>query len=283
MFDVPELAVDFFFMISGFFLMRSMRKLKDERVFPGLVKILFSRVKPMLFTILFITTFDLICILLFIKGDYFYTFYELFKYWWFVAYLLIAIGIFYLVYRLLKKEKFFVIFLAVVALGMGCLHYCVVELEMFHWMFVFTTRAFSCVSVGVLVSYIPKMQIKKFNISIPIVVVLAPTLIYLFLNDKTFFTCVAMIAMFGALIYFSTHIPVGGKVFDLIGKLSVRMYLYMAFLTMLFILGLTHHRVLFVIDIALAVLDLLISYYHDKYKALKKEQQKEKQMSLSAT
>lgn len=274
-FEVPELAVDFFFMLSGFFLMRSMRKLKDEKIFAGIGKIMFGRVKPMLFTIGFIAAFDFICILLFLRGGdlafYIDIFFELFKYWWFVVYLTIVIGVYYLIYRLLKSEKKFIVFLAFVAFAMACLHYCVVGLGMWSWRVLFTTRAFGCVSTGILVSYIPGLKIKKFNPSIPIVALLIPIILYLYYNDKDFFICIALIAMFAALIYFSTHIPVGGKIFDLIGKLSVRMYLYMAFLTMLYLLGLTHHRILFVIDIALAFMDVTLTYYRDKYNALKKQ------------
>ena len=78
--------------------------------------------------------------------------------------------------------------------------------------------------------------------------------------------------MFGALVYFSSHISLGGRAFDLIGKLSVRMYLYMSFVTMLEILGLVNNRILFVIDVTLAVLDLFVCYYRDKYLELKKQQ-----------
>ena len=80
-----------------------------------------------------------------------------------------------------------------------------------------------------------------------------------------------MIFLFGALMYFSSHIPLGGGAFDLIGKLSVRMYLYMAFITMLRILGLTNYRILFIIDITLAAMDLIITYYKGKYLELKKQ------------
>ncbi len=276
-FPICELAVDFFFMLSGFFLMRIMRREKDTPVFKGLGRIMLGRVKPMLFTVGFIAAFNFICMALFIRGDlmhYVDTFFDLFKYWWFVIYLTIAIGVLYLIYRLLKSEKKFIIFLAVLALAMAYLHYLVVVEGMFSWRVLFTTRTFGCIPMGILVSYIPALKIKKFNPSIPIVVVLVPTLIYLAYIEKGFFTCIGMILMFGALMYFSCNINVGGPVFDLIGKLSVRMYLYMAFVTMFEILGLTNHRILFVIDVALASLDLIVDYYRTKYKALKKKTEK---------
>ena len=268
-FTVPELTVDFFFMLSGFFLMNSMRRLKDEKTFAGMVKIMFGRVKPMLFTLCFISAFNLICILIFVRENYFNTLFELFKYWWFVLFLTVGIGLIYLVYRGLKNEKLFVGFLILLAIGMACLHYFVVVESKFVIEVVFFTRALGCISAGILVSYIPKLKIRRFNYSIPIVILLVPTLIYLFYNKKNFFICILMIFMFGALMYFSSAINVGGRIFDLLGKLSVRIYLYMAMLTMFYILGLTHHRVLFVIDIALAVMDLTLDTYRTKYRTLK--------------
>lgn len=270
-FTVAELAVDFFFMLSGFFLMRAMRRGKEEPIFRGTARIMLGRVKPMMFTMCFIAAFNFICIALFVRGDYLNTLFELFKYWWFVLYLTIAIGLLYLVYRLVKNEKVFVIFLVILATAMACLQYAVVVKDMFIDELVFVARALACIPVGILISYIPALKVKKFNPSIPIVIVLIPTLLYFAYNEKTFFIRLVMIAMFGTLMYFSTNISVGGRAFDFLGKLSVRMYLYMAFVTMLYILGLTNHRVLFVIDVALAVMDTILSGYRQKYNALKKK------------
>jgi peptidoglycan/LPS O-acetylase OafA/YrhL len=274
-FTVPELTVDFFFMLSGFFLMSSMRRLKDEKTFVGMVKIMFDRVKPMLFTLCFISAFNLVCILIFVRENYLNTLFELFKYWWFVLFLTVGIGLIYLVYRALKSEKLFLAFLVLLALGMASLHYFVVEESKFVIEVVFFTRALGCISAGILVSYIPKIRIRKFNYSIPIVILLLPTLIYLFYNKKTFFICILIIFMFGALMYFSSTINVGGRIFDLLGKLSVRIYLYMAMLTMFYILGLTNHRVLFVIDLALAVMDLILDSYRTKYRMLEAKVKKQ--------
>ena len=112
-FTVAELSVDFFFILSGFFLMRIMRREKETPVFQGAWRIMFSRVKPMIFTMCFIAAFNFICVALFIKEDYYNTIHLCFMYWWYVLFLTIAIGVFYLVYRLLKSEKRFVAFLVV--------------------------------------------------------------------------------------------------------------------------------------------------------------------------
>ena len=282
-FTVCDLAVDFFFVLSGFFLMSSMRRLKDEPVFKGMIKLMFGRAKPMLFTICFIAAFNFICVALFVRENYFKTLFHLFKYWWFVLYLIVVIGVLYLVYRILKNEKLFVVFLVILSLSMARLQYAVVVEERYIDQLVFFARSCGCVPVGILLSYIPKIKFKKFNAAILAVIALIPTLFYFAYNEKTFFTRLLIIAMFCALVYFSVHINVSGGLCDVLGKLSVRMYLYMAFITMIEMLGVTNFRQLFVIDVAVASLDLAVSYYRDKYKALKNQQQKQASEFVSAT
>jgi hypothetical protein len=72
-------------------------------------------------------------------------------------------------------------------------------------------------------------------------------------------------------VYFSSNISVSGRVFDIAGKLSTRIYLYMAFVTVIYYLGITNHRMLFVIDVFLAVLDMVLTNYREKYLALKRK------------
>ena len=259
-FEVPELAVDFFFMISGFFLLSSMRKLKEEKTLIGTWKIMSGRIKPMVFTMGFIITFNLICVILFIRDDYFHTLFRLFMYWWFVLYLVVAIGILYLVYRFVKSEKYFAIFLAALSVTMAIIHYLAVDRGMFFSDIVFFTRTLGCTSVGILLSYIPILKYKKFNIGIPAVIILFPTILYLYYNDKNFLMCLVIIALFGALIYFSSSIPVSGRVFDILGRLSVRIYLYLSLCRMFRMLGVDDNRILFFINIGAAITDLTVTY-----------------------
>ena len=268
-FSVAELTVDFFFILSGYFLMRLMQREKNEPMFKSTFKMMLGRIKPMAFTMIFIAAFNFVCVLLFIRSDYLHVIFELFKYWWYVWYLTLGIGIFYIAYRLIKNEKLFILFLAAVSITMAVLQYMTVIEKLLPWQLAFVFRPLGCIPVGLMLSYIPMMKSGKFNVSIPIVAVLLPTLLYMAYADKTYFTCLLMIGMFAALVYFSVHIPIGGPVFDFLGKLSVRMYLYMAFVTRIHYLGLTHHRVLFVIDVALAVMDVLLTTYRQKYKKLK--------------
>ena len=270
-FSVAQLSVDFFFVISGFFLIRSMRRKQDGQVLKNTWRVMFEKLKPLLFTMLFITAFNLICMVLFIRENAFEVLFQIFRYWWYVLYLVIAVGIFYLLYRLVKKEKLFAIVVAVITVLMGIFHYALDQKGFFIYEFTFVARTFGCMGLGILLSYIPNWKTKKFNINIIFVIILIPILLYMAYAKKSYLTCLVMLGLFCALVHFTSNIQVGGKVFDIIGELSTRMYLYMSFVSMLDVLGLSNHRILFVIDVALSTLDLFVKTYKEKYKKLEKQ------------
>lgn len=269
-FTVATLAVDFFFMISGYFFLKMARRLKDTTVLSGIGRIISSRARTLGFSLAFLSIFTVVCTLLFIKENRLQALFEMVKYWWFILYLLVATILFYVVYRLVKKEWLFLSILALVVCSAIALHY------IFGYLYydptpLFFTRTFGCIAFGVLVSVVPPLKPKHPFALLPAVAILLASLIVLAYNDKSYFDCLFIILLFSLLVYISTAIPIGGRAFDMIGRLSVKMYVYMAFITPLYLLGLTNHRVLFIIDVAVASLDLMIETYRENYKKAKKE------------
>lgn len=270
-FTVANLAVDFFYVLSGFFLLKSMEKRKGEGIILGSVKVVYDRVKPMLFSIAYITSFSLLCILLFIREDHLKVAFEVVKYWWFILYLLIAVAIFYLLYRVVKNKWAYLFTMFLVSLGMLIFHFAVEKRGFLIPELTFPARTIGCIALGVMVSYIPKFKTKRFNLNIIAALLLFLSLLCAAYREKSYGVCILMIVMFAALVYFSSNISVSGRVFDLAGKLSTRIYLYMAFVTVIYYLGITNHRMLFVIDVFLAVLDMVLTNYREKYLALKRK------------
>ncbi len=265
------LAVDFFFILSGFFLIRSMRKTQSELPLKGMIKLVWSRLKPITFALCFVGIFNLICIALFIRADLFGVLFEVFRYWWYVLYLSVSIGLFYLLYRWVKNEKVFAIILAGIALSMGVFHYMLEERNVFIYEFTFIARAFGYISIGMLFSYIPKWRTGKVNVSTLITLLLIPTVFCFAYYEKTYWIWLIMMALYALLVYFTSNISFNGKLFDIIGQMSAKMYVYMAFVSMLNVMGLSNHRLLFLIDVALSALDVLLSHYYRKYQQLKKQ------------
>ena len=269
-FSIAQLTVDFFFIISGYFLISSMQKVREEKLLVGVGKLLHSRLKPIWFSLAFIALFNFLCLILFIREDYFYNMIWNVRYWWFILYLLIGITFYYLMFRAINHKIACAVFLVFWALEMAVIHYLVGVKGYLLSDFLYFTRMFGCLALGILCSYIPKWKPKGFNYNIIFVVVLVPVLLQLAYGQKDYWICIGMLFLFCALVYFSSNINVGGKFFDVVGQLSTRLYIYMGFLSMLSALGLTHHRLLFIIDVFLAVLDLLFCTYYKKYKNLNK-------------
>ena len=267
-FSVAQLTVDFFFIISGFFLLSSMEKLKDERPLVGAWKLMFSRLKPISFTMFVAAAFNAVCMILFIRADFLSVLFEIFCYWWYILYLTVAIGIFYLLFRLIKDKKSYAIFLALLSVSMGILHYFMEERGFFIHEFTYVVRTFGCLAFGVLCSYIPKWKPGKLNVNAVFVAVLFPILLILAYGEKEYWLRIVMIVLFAALVYFSVNVNFGGKFFNILGKLSTRLYIYMALVSMLRVLGVTDYRLLFALDVFLSVMDLTFTYYYKKCKNL---------------
>ena len=268
-FSVAQLTVDFFYIISGYFLISTMRKLKNVNPFIGAGKLMIGRIKPIFFSMVFATAFNAVCMLLFIRADFWDVLFTNFRYWWFLLYLVISIGIIYLIYRLINNEKAFAIFLIVLTIAMGVLHYQMEEKGFFIYVFTYVARTFGCLAVGMLCSYLPKWKPKVFNVNIVLVAVLFGVVFYLAYAEKEYWTRILMIGLFACLVYFTTNVNFSCKVLDVIGTMSTRMYVYFAFVSMLCVLGVTDCRLLFTINVFLSTMDLLLTQYYKKYKALK--------------
>ena len=267
------LGVEFFFILSGFFLMRSMRKVKDEPMMKGIKKLVGSRFKTMAMPLLVVIPFNLICATIFFFNDFIYSFGFSICYLWYVWYLLMGIAVFYLLYRLVKKEKWFVVLLSVLAVLMCALHFAIgAKYDYYAHYSLFGVRTLWTMSVGILLSYIPQKALKwkNFNLYILFIPILFGVIFYLAYIPKTYALHFLIVVLFVVLIYISRTVNVGGRFFDYIGKLSVRMYIYMALLCILTLFGLEDCRILFVIDFVLANLDLYLSKYYEKWKLFKK-------------
>ena len=271
-FTVAHLAVDFFYIISGLFLIKSMRKYEGRNPFYGAYALMRDRLKPIFFPMCFIVVFNLICFVLFIRENYLDIAFDVFCFWWYVLYLVIAIALYYLLYRAIKNEKLFAVAIAVIMLASVALHYVVIELELLPNVLMFVARTFACLACGMLLSYVPPIKMKKPVISIIALIVLIPAIFYFtYYRDKNYLICLALVVGFAALVYFTRDINVGGKMFDLLGKLSTRMYLYMAFIAMLRELGVENQSLLFVIDVSISVLDVTLDEYRSRCKKLTME------------
>ena len=121
-------------------------------------------------------------------------------------------------------------------------------------------RSLGGVSLGILVSRIPviKLSWKKINFNYLLLLVFITGIVWMAREPRNSWARGGIIVLYALLIYFTLGIRVGGRIFDFIGALSMRMYIYMAILCMLLLFGVTYHRTLFFIDLILALADMFL-------------------------
>ena len=212
------IAVEFFFMLIGFFMIRAFQKEENNSFWKGLWNITWKKLKPLGITLV-------IC-LIFAK-IYFWYFYPdgggYVGYLWYIEWLIIIPMFFYLLYRLIKNKKIFYSILALAIVACHVLQYTVCP----GWGIL---RAVVGLGIGVLISLIPKnnLKIKNFNLNIVFsLFFIVSTVIIAFFGyyinnvDQLF-----ILVLFPGLIYFANCVDIRFKPFAILGDLSFGIYVY---------------------------------------------------------
>lgn len=257
------LAVEFFFVLGGVFLLNSLKRTDNLSPWKGCGKLLWGRLKPLICTLGVVFCFNLTGIIIqAVKYGFDFdgqvgTVYYL----WFLPFLFLGLFCIYWLYRLIKKTVFYIVLGVLVIVGytiefsIDFTQYWLDQLQLS------TARALGGISFGILISLLPRMELKwkKINFNYLFILTAIGLILWMAYAPKNNWVCAAIILLYGVLIYFTLNIEnVGGKAFDFIGALSMRLYIYMAILCMLLLFGLTHHRLLFFINLALSLTDMLV-------------------------
>lgn len=257
------LAVEFFFILGGVFLLSSMKKLDDLPFWKGCGRLLWGRLKPLACTLAVVFCFNLTGIII-QACKYGFDFEQQIGtvyYLWFLPFLFFGVFMMYVVYRLIRNERAYLITLCVLAVTGYLVEFGVdFNYEWTNQLPLSIARSLGGVSLGILVSQVPRVKLawKKINFNYFMLPVILALLAWAAYDPKNGWVRGGIILLHAALIYFTLSTEVGGSGFDFIGALSMRMYIYMAILCMLILFGITHHRVLFFIDLALALTDMAI-------------------------
>ena len=103
-----------------------------------------------------------------------------------------------------------------------------------------------------------KLKWKKINFNYLFLLVFLAGIAWMAREPRNAWARGGIIILYALLIYFTLGTNLSGRVFDYIGALSMRMYIYMAILCMLLLFGVTYHRTLFFIDLILALADMFL-------------------------
>ena len=232
-FDGVNISVDFFFMVSGLFFLKAIEKYREKPFLEGAVFIFWSRTKSFIVPLIIAALSILSCNIIF-ELD-FGGFNWPLSFLWFFAAQFVYMTVLYLILKNTKKRSTFNIICA----GVVC-----ISMSLFLFMPEWFARQFDRVfrgpamlALGMLLSQVPRFKIKldnekkadKINILLNAIgfTVSAAAFIYLaylpgYSVWKThLFTCLVC----PALLYFALGLPVKGKFFNLLGEISVFIYL----------------------------------------------------------
>ena len=271
-FSDGKLAVEFFFVLSGFYLVRSMKKYETQPVFKGLKTFLYHRFKAISTVFIIGEIFVLIYSLVF---DFSYNF--LFGYLWYVRDLFLAMAFFFVVKKLLKKDVYFYIFITALSIFSifisgkipGCAEWPGGAF-----------RAFASMPLGMLAAIIPQLpqeikgktvrKISSFAAILGFIVSGAFSLWAVASPEKTQNMIYAMVIIgFPAMLYFANQLHINIGFLNWLGTLSFPIYAFQCIIRVIDQLGVnnaTHH---FIILSALVLSFSLVTESISKHKAKK--------------
>ena len=258
-----NLAVEFFFILSGIFLLNSIKRTDDLPFWKGCAKMMWGRLKPLACTLAVVFCFNLtgIIVLASKNGFDFQVHVGTVFYLWFLPFMFFGVFMMYILYRLIKNKYVYFIVLGILAVAGYAVEFGVYfSGKWTDQLPLSIARSLGGVSLGVLVSLIPVIQLrwKKINFNYLFLIVFLVGIVWMTREPRDAWARGGIIILYALLIYFTLGTNLGGRVFDFIGAISMRMYIYMAILCMLLLFGITYHRTLFFIDLILALTDMFL-------------------------
>ena len=148
------LPVDFFFLVSGFFFLKSIQKYRERRVGEGIRFVFWSRISRFVVPLIIAASSVLLCNIIF-KLDAGFNWPLSFL--WFFAAQFVYLSCYYLLFKLIKKRFVYNIVCAVIicaSMSMFLLGFKVLDI---------CFRGPAMIGLGILLSQVPKLNIKLRN------------------------------------------------------------------------------------------------------------------------
>ena len=246
-FSPGRISVEFFFVLSGWFLFKSINKYVGLSYFKGLFKLLKDKIFvlgiPLVVGLLFNILHE--CAL----GPSSFWDFNIWGYLWYVCDMLVVLVFYYTILKLVKSKKWFAIIAGVVFVATAVLH---AFPDFYSWGYF---RAFSAMSLGILVSFLPSIKMRKQWLLWVMLVCVWIAILRMLLFDFTFVEEELLnLILYPALVYLTFQLPVYNKVFNYLGALSFGLYAYQSVPRFIWVLGYENTWVFFAIIVALTVL-----------------------------
>lgn len=217
-FGYGRLSVEFFFILSGLFLIKSIDKFIDFSYFKGLFKFFISKYKTIFGPLIIAMIFNTIHSILSNRASI-----DIWVFLWYVQKLMIVSVVFFTLRYFIKDKRIFFLILLVGCVASNIIH----MFPQFYERGI--VRAYSAITIGMLLSYIPKIKNVKWYWIWPLVIVFTIVCIYpsIYWSGKVY-EYILDILLYPALIYFTLHINLHSKVLNYLGGLSFGIYAFQA-------------------------------------------------------
>ena len=250
-FSPGRVSVEFFFVLSGFLFVGTLEKLSDLPLNKSLPKMIVGKLKPLFFPLIIGVLSNIIYNI--VAKEYFD---GIWGYLWYIEALMLVFSAYLVLRRVIKSEKVF----TYVTLGIFTLATLMRFSGVFYeWGYV---RAFATISLGMLLSKLPKIEIERkwiaWVILIPVQAMCFVIVCFHLGNVDWFggFRGVEFILdnlLYPALIYLTFNVSISSNVLDYLGALSFGLYAFQCPADLFRLLGISNVYILLLIIVTLAV------------------------------
>lgn len=256
-FNHGYISVDFFFILSGFYLIKAIDKYLNTTLFKGIGKFLLQKIKAL--GTPFFVGFIFAVWYMFLDDKL-----TLFGFLWYIPFMLLGFIVIFVMKKYIKSNRA-LIFCLIVSVVLNYLLY----YNPFYqgiWLF----GAVGGVSLGVLISFIPKINLKTKSINFNWIITLALLGVVLYLaylpKENLVSEYFLVLLLMPMLIYFTNTLSINCRLFNFLGSLSFGLYAYQCVLRVIeYYIPLAQYW-LFLILVGLVLVDKLVEHIYKRTK-----------------
>ena len=261
-FGPASISVEFFFVLSGFLLLGSIKKYLDLPFLKAFSRFIFSKIKPLIIPLIITIPFNIAYSLITNNTGNILDI-NIWGFLWYIKTMLLVFTGYFILRYFIRKEWIFNMILVGFFITSAILH---IMPEHYDWGIV---RAAMSISLGMIMSYIPKINIDKPKLLwLALIPIQIAILIIMFFGYSKYLIIeeILDLILYPALIYITFQIPFNNKVLNYLGSLSFGLYAFQCVCRTLVEIGLKDIWTIFLIIVILTLAEDSVKRLYKHYK-----------------